>query len=88
MTSKRIVPWINEADYEAFKGVCHDIPPTFAEWQQLRLNEISQIEARGVLPEIEVVDPGEFASYLRACAYDKGGAELLYAFAATNRYRK
>ena len=81
MAEKRVVPWVHEADYEALTRVCLGVPDNFADWLQLRLDEVAKLEAIGVACEKVIIDPRKFAAYCRECGYDKGNLVLLGAFA-------
>jgi hypothetical protein len=61
------VPAIRSQDYDAFRRIpTHDLPGTFAGWDNDRDDEEARIAAAGDLPVRVDISPNEFAAFCRA----------------------
>lgn len=89
MVQPAYMSWFREKDYQAFKSMPSgtDLPATFAEWEQLALDQVSQHKARGKSVEKVVIDPREFLAYCKACGLNDSN-EVRGAFAVVTWRRQ
>lgn len=60
--------WYRSGDYDRIRAFADDgggMDPTFGQWQEQAKRKLAEIRARGMIVRKIVVDPDEFAAWLR-----------------------
>jgi hypothetical protein len=89
---RRIKPWIEPNDFEAFRqsAVDHlDLPDTYDEWLELATQEETKFGAVGIALDKVIVHPNEFASYCLAGGLEKNAVTFgAFAVAKAGQQQK